>query len=113
MAKANQPSQWEDTLLGIRRTLQEALGAARYFRDSNQMDGRSKRRLISILRFMTIWWHCRKINALWKSYEKYHWYDAQDFWKKGTVKHQAQTIKLFSEEYDDYEPFDSRSFWKI
>ena len=100
---------------GIRRTLQEALNVARYSPWTAIKWMEEAKDFIDIHSPFYEQYDdtARKINALWKSYEKYHWYDAQDFWKKGTVKHQAQTIKLFSEEYDDYEPFDSRSFWKI
>lgn len=100
---------------GVRRTLSEALNVARYSPWTAIKWMEEARNLIDINSpFYDEYDETAKsINALWKSYEKYYWYDAQDFWRKGTVKYPAQTIKLFSEGSEDFKPFDSQSFWKI
>lgn len=100
---------------GVRRTLREALNVARYSPWTAIKWMEEARDFIDISSPFYDEYDdtARKINALWKSFEKFHWYDSGEFWKKGTVKHPPQKIKLFADPTEDSQPFNSHSFWKI
>jgi hypothetical protein len=38
-----------------------------------------------------------RINDLWRSYERMHWYEAREFWRRGKVVMPPQRIKTFGE----------------
>ena len=39
------------------------------------------------------------INRTWRSFEKYQWYDAREFWKRGNVSCPAQYLKRIDEDF--------------
>ena len=98
---------------GIRRTLQEALNVARYSPWTAIKWMEEAKDFIDIHSPFYEQYDdtARKINALWKSYEKYHWYDAREFWVKDRVKCPPQKVPLFEEESVSFE--DISSIFKI
>lgn len=100
---------------GVRRTLTEAENAARWSPWSAVEWMEEARDQISIENplydeFDAV---ANRINALWRSYERYHWYDAKSFWRKGTVSYPPQRIKLITEQTDDYISINVSDLFKI
>ena len=42
-----------------------------------------------------------KINALWRSYNKYIWYESKSFWRQGNISHAPQQIPLLSDSFEE------------
>ena len=84
---------------GILRTLREAENAARWSPWCAVKWMEEARNRISIY---DPWYDeydktANKINALWRSYNKYIWYEPKSFWRQGNVSHPAQQIPLLSD----------------
>ena len=98
---------------GVRRTLREAENVARWAPWCAIEWMNEARNMISIDNPLFDEYNllANRINSLWKSYEKYHWYDAREFWTKDKVKCPPQKIPLFEEESVSYK--DISSIFKI
>lgn len=83
----------------VRRTLREAENAARWSPWCAVKWMEEARNRISIYDpfFDEYDKSAERINALWRSYEKYIWYDARAFWKQGNISHPPQRIPLLSD----------------
>ena len=103
------------TTWGIRRTLAESLNAARWSPWSAIKWMEEARDMISIENplYEEFDRTATRINALWKTYERYHWYEAREFWKRGTVTYPPQRIKLLSEQDSEYRNIDISTLFKF
>jgi len=91
---------------GVRRTLREALNAARWSPWSAVYWMEEARDMLTLETPLYDEYDdtAHRINALWTQFERHHWYDASTFWKKGNVRYPPQRIKLFGESNSSYEP---------
>jgi hypothetical protein len=87
---------------GVRRTLREALNAARWSPWSAIAWMEEARNMLTIENSLFDEYDdtARRINALWTQFERHHWYESGSFWKKGNVKYPPQRIKLYDEAVD-------------
>jgi hypothetical protein len=83
----------------VKRTLRESINVARFSPWSAiaWMDEAKDRISLENPLFDEFDAAANRINALWRSYERMHWYDPKDFWRRGKVVMPAQRIKTFDE----------------
>ena len=83
----------------VRRTLREAINVARYspWCAVEWMDEAKNRISLENPLFDEFDEAAERINALWRSYERMHWYEAREFWRRGKVVMPPQRIKTFGE----------------
>ena len=87
----------------VRRTLREAENAARWSPWCAVKWMEEARNRISIYDpfFDEYDKSANRINALWRSYEKYIWYEARAFWRQGNISHPPQRIPLLADPTKD------------
>jgi hypothetical protein len=83
----------------VKRTLREAVNVARYspWCAVEWMDEAKNRISLENPLFDEFDKAAERINALWRSYERMHWYEAREFWRRGKVVMLPQRIKTFGE----------------
>jgi len=103
------------TTWGVIRTLRESENAARWSPWSAIAWMEEARDMISLDNPLYDEFDkaANKINALWKSYEKHHWYDARTFWARNGIAHPPQRIKTFDDSFSEYTPTNIDSLFKF
>ena len=83
----------------VKRTLRESINVARYspWCAVEWMDEAKNRISLDNPLFEEFDEAANRINALWRSYERMHWYEAREFWRRGKVVMPPQRIKTFGE----------------
>ena len=87
------------TVWSVRRTIREAVNVARFAPWCAIEWMEEARDHISLENplFDEFDEAAERINALWRSYERMHWYEAREFWRRGKVVMPPQRIKTFGE----------------
>lgn len=87
------------TVWSVRRTIREAVNVARFapWCAIEWMEEARDRISLENPLYDEFDEGVNRINAIWRSYERMHWYNPREFWRRGKVVHNPQRVKLFAE----------------
>ena len=99
----------------VRRTLHEAVNVARYspWCAIEWMEEARDRISIDNPLYDEFDEAAERINALWKSYERYQWFEPREFWRRGKVSMPPQRIETFRDYNKEFRPTSINDLFKI